>query len=155
MKTHEQSRCNDGRNYLILASILSYFMVKFARHFLLSFLQALAVYLFLSVNWSFELCYFSTSDSGFCRPFPSHITSLFANKCFLVWILLEEGSGHSSICLLCMAVWCVIHVAIVVMSLINYIPALQIRYDLSKHSIDDYQLASILYQLWHANYKTA
>ena len=27
----------------------------------------------VSINKSFELCYFGTKDSGFCRPFPSHI----------------------------------------------------------------------------------
>ena len=30
------------------------------------------IIIMLSINKSFELCYFGTKDSVFCRPFPSH-----------------------------------------------------------------------------------
>jgi len=49
-----------------------------------SIAQASVVYLLLNVNRSFELRYFSTKDSGFCRPFPSHIISFNTGDYLLV-----------------------------------------------------------------------
>ena len=48
------------------------------------FLQGSVVYLLLSVNRSFELRYFGTKDSGFCRPFALHIINFNASEYLLV-----------------------------------------------------------------------
>ena len=48
------------------------------------FPQASVVYLLLSINKSFELHYFGTKDSGFCRPFPLHIINFNAHEYLLV-----------------------------------------------------------------------
>ena len=41
-------------------------------------------YLLLSINKSLELHYFSTKESGFCRPFPLHIINFNAGEYLLV-----------------------------------------------------------------------
>ena len=46
--------------------------------------KLLVVYLLLSVNRSLKLHYFSTKDSGFCRPLPSHIINFNAGEYLLV-----------------------------------------------------------------------
>ena len=62
--------------------------LKFAGQFILLLRSIRAsffvVYLLLSINWSFELCYFSMNKSNYCSTFPSHIADLFAAKCLLV-----------------------------------------------------------------------
>ena len=51
------------------------------------FPQASVVYLLLSVNKSFELHYLAMKNSGFCRPFPSHIINFNAGEYLLVHVV--------------------------------------------------------------------